>query len=186
MHRGARCMPAKDWTDIVVAGMAVAAFAVAVMSYRVSSRALRLSEKQEQRKQPLLIPRLLASHFEDLAEGGRVYSFSLSVGNPTDSDNAIAQIEMHLRYLVDGSTSITVKLPSSIGIDDPANDPSPRLITPCRVAAHDTVSGWCDFVVKPDILGGRAIEGYQIVLTDSHQADASVDAFVVSEKRHAV
>jgi hypothetical protein len=179
-------MSAKEWPDIVVAGMAVAAFIVAVMSFRVSSRALRLSEKQEQRRQPRLIPRLLASQFENRPEGGRVYSFSLSVGNPTDSDNAIAQIEMHLRYLIDGSTPITVKLPPSVGSCDRANDTSPRLITPCRVAAHDTVSGWCNFVVTPDILGGRAIEGYQIVLTDSHQADASVDALVVSEKQHAV
>jgi hypothetical protein len=68
-------MSAKDWTDIVVAVMAVAAFIVAVGSFRVSSRALHLSEQQEQRKQPRLVPRLLNSHFESLTEGGRVYSF---------------------------------------------------------------------------------------------------------------
>jgi hypothetical protein len=179
-------MSAKNWTDIVVSVMAVAAFVVAVGSFRVSSRALRLSEQQEQRKQPRLFPRLLDSHFESMAEGGRVYSFWLSVGNPTDSDNAIAQIEMHLRYLIDGDVSMTVKLPpSSLGIRDPTND-HPRLITPARIAAHDTASGWCNFVVKPGILSGRTIDGYQIVLTDSHQAETSVDALVVSEKRHAI
>jgi hypothetical protein len=176
---------AKDWTDIVVAVTAVAALIVALRSFGVASRALRLSEKQEQRKQPRLVPRLLDSHFENLTEGGRVYSFSLSVGNPTDSDNAIAQIEMHLRYLIDGDVSMTVKLPPSVGICARAND-HPRLITPSRIAAHDTVSGWCDFVVKPGILSGRTIDGYQIVLTDSHQAERSVDALVVSERRHAI
>jgi hypothetical protein len=178
-------MSAKDWTDIVVAVMAVAAFIVAVGSFRVSSRALRLSEQQEQRKQPRLVPRLLDSHFESLTEGGRVYSFSLSVGNPTDSDNAIAQIEMHLRYLIDGDVSMTVKLPPSVAICVSASD-HPRLITPSRIAAHDTASGWCDFVLKPSFLSGRTIDGYQIVLTDSHQAETSVDALVVSEKRHAI
>jgi hypothetical protein len=178
-------MSAKDLTDIVVAVMAVAAFIVSVGSFRVSSRALRLSEQQEQRKQPRLVPRLLDSHFESLSEGGRVYSFSLSVGNPTDSDNAIAQIEMHLRYLIDGDVSMTVKLPPSVGVCVPKND-HPRLITPFRIAAHDTASGWCDFILKPSFLSGRRIDGYQIVLTDSHQAETSVDALVVSEKRHAV
>jgi hypothetical protein len=60
------------------------------------------------------------------------------------------------------------------------------LVTPARVAAHDTVSGWCDFRLKPDFLSGRMIDCYQIVLTDSHQTETSVDALVVSEKRHAV
>jgi hypothetical protein len=179
-------MSAKDWTDIVVAITAVTALFVALRSLGVSSRALRLSEKQEQRKQPRLVPMLLDSHFENMTEGGRVYSFSLSIGNPTDSDNAIARIEMHLHYLIDGDASMTVKLPpSSVGICDSANDLS-RLTTPSRIAAHDTISGWCDFVVKPGILSGRTIDGYQIVLTDSHQANTSVDAFVVSEKRHVV
>ncbi len=177
---------AKDWTDVVVAVTAVAALIVALRSLGVSSRALRLSEKQEQRKQPRLVPKLLDSHFENLTEGGRVYSFLLSVANPTDSDNAIAQIEMHLRYVIEGDVSMIVKLPTSpIGICDRAND-HPRLTTPSRIAAHDTASGWCDFVIKPGILSGRAIEGYQIVLTDSHQAERSIDALVVSEKRRAV
>jgi hypothetical protein len=174
----------KEWTDIVVAAAAVAALIISFVSLRVSSRALQLSEKQERRKEPQLVPHLLDSDFEDLSGGDRVYSFWLSVRNPTDSDNAVAQIEMHLRYLVDGVTSVTVKLPSS-NSGDPAND-RPRLATPSRVAAHDTVSGWCNFVVKPGLLNGRPIEGYQIVLTDSHQAEATIDALVVREKRHVV
>lgn len=177
---------AKNWTDIVVAVMAVAAFIVSIGSFRVSSRALRLSEQQEQRKQPRLVPRLLDSHFENSPEGGRVYSFSLSVANPTDSDNAIAQIEMHLRYLIEDAASMTVKLPLSVGICDPTEVGGCRLTTPSRVTAHDTISGWCDFVVKHGILRGRPIDGYQIVLTDSHQAETSVDALVVNKKRHAV
>jgi hypothetical protein len=178
---------AKDWTDVVVAVAAVAALIVALISLKVSSRALRLSEKQEQRKQPRLVPSLLESHFANLTEGGRVYSFSLSVVNPTDSDNAIAQIEMHLRYLIDGDVSMTVKLPlSSVDICYPAATDHPRLMTPSRIAAHDTAFGWCDFVVKPGILSGRTIEGYQIVLTDSHQAETSIEPLVVSEKRHVV
>jgi hypothetical protein len=102
------------------------------------------------------------------------------------SDNAIAQIEMHLRYRIDDSASITVKLSPSVHTRPRANSIRPRLIAPSRVAAHDTISGWCDFIVKPDIIGGHTIDGYQIVLTDSHQGEAAVEPLVVSEKRHAV
>lgn len=81
---------------------------------------------------------------------------------------------------------MTVKLPPSGGNRDLTKDNRRCLTPPVRVAAHDTVSGWCDFVVKSGILSGRPIDGYQIVLTDSHQAEKSVDALVISEKRHAV
>lgn len=179
-------MPARDWTNIVVAGAAIAALLVSLRSLRVSSRALRLSEQQERRKEPRLVPRLLDSYSENLAEGDRVYSFSLSVGNPTDSDNAIAQIEMHLRYRVDDFASITVKLSPSVHTCPPASSIRPRLIAPSRIAAHDTISGWCDFIVNLGIVGGHMIDGYQIVLTDSHQGETAVEPLVVSEKRHAV
>jgi len=177
---------AEDWTDIVVAIMAIAAFIVSVASLLVSLRALRLSEKQEKRKQPQLFPSLLESHFENLLEGGRIYSFWLLVRNATDSDNAIAQIEMHLRYLIDSDVSMTVKLPpSEVNMSGHVNN-YPRLIAPSRIAAHDTASGWCNFLVKPGILAGHKIEGHQIVLTDSHQAETHVDALVVSEKPRAI
>lgn len=179
-------MSAKDWTDIVVAVAAIAALIVSARSFSVSARALRLSELQEQRKQPRLVPRLLDSYYKSLCEGVRVYSFSLSVANPTDSDNAIAQIEMHLRYRIDDSVSITVKLTPSFGIDTSAEDTYRRLTMPSRVAAHDTVSGWCDFVIMPDITNGHIIDVYQIVLTDSHQVETGVDAFIVNEQRRAL
>ena len=173
----------KEWTDIVVAVAAIAALFVSLVSLRLSSRALRLSEKQEERREPKLVPRLVDSHFEDLASGDRIYSCLLSVGNPADSDNAVAQIEMHLRYFIDGFTLATVKLPSA---GDQRNTKLSRLIAPTRIAAHDTVSGWCSFLVKSAILNGRAVEGYRIVITDSHQGEATVEPLVISEKRDAV
>ena len=93
---------------------------------------------------------------------------------------------MHLRYLIDGGISMTIKLPLSLNSNCAQATFPPRLIVPSRIGAHDTASGWCDFVVKPGILSGHAINGYQIVLTDSQQTETSVDALVVSEKRTVV
>lgn len=178
-------MVTKDWTDIVVALTAVAALVVSAMSLRVSLRALRISEQQERRKEPRLAPKLLDSYFNKSNRVDRVYSFWLSVGNPTDSDNAIAQIDMHLSYHVDDATLVTVKLPP-LNVRDSEHDSRPRLLTPCRIEAHDTVSGWCDFIVKSDLLNGRAIDAYRIVLTDSHHNETAVDPLVVGENPHAV
>ena len=91
---------------------------------------------------------------------------------------------MHLRYLLDGDRTMTVKLPALPDSHTSTGD-RVRLLTPSRIAAHDTILGWCDFLVESGILNGRAIEGYKVVLTDSQQAEASVDVHVVSEQRHA-
>src|SRR5690348_14770933 len=124
----------KEWTDIVVAAAAVVAVMVSLVSLGVSWRALRLSEKQEKRKDPRLVPQLLDSHFEALAGGGRVYSFWLSVRTPADADNAIAQIEMHVSYLLAGATRVTVKLPTS-AVSETLNGKRPRLAAPIRITA---------------------------------------------------
>ena len=174
----------KQWLDIVTVIVAIAAFAVSLASLWLSSRALRLSEKQERRRQPLLIPHLLDSHFEALADGAKLYSFSISVTNPSDSDNAIARVELFLRYYLEDETLMTVRLPVEDGIrgDEEVRG---RLSVPARIGAHDTISGWVFFAVKPLVLHGRVVDGYQLALIDTHQSLAKIDISLVGEKRHA-
>lgn len=173
-----------EWTNIAAATTAVAAFVLSIASYRTASRALWISEQQEQRKRPQLFLSLLDSSIHRAPQGESIYSFWLSIRNPTDSDNALALIEMHIRYVIVGGVSLTVKLPTSSGSALVGKEA--RLVIPSRVAAHDTISGWCEFILNPNVINGHTIDGYQIVLTDSHQAETSVEAILVTEKRHAI
>lgn len=171
----------KEWANIAVAVAAIAALAVSVVSLLFSWRALKLSEKQEQRKEPRLIPHLLDSYYEKTAEGGRMYGFLISVRNPSDADNAISQIEMHVRITVKGATPMTLKL--SALEKEGVMTASQVMRPPCRIAAHDTLKGWCHFLISPNLLGESVIEEYSVVISDSHQADTRLELSVVSERR---
>jgi hypothetical protein len=172
-----------EWSNVVTAAAAVVALAVSFVSLALSWRSFHQLERQERRKEPKLVCKLLDSRFDRSVDGGRAYSFSISVLNPTDSDNAIAQIELRLRYSIDRTTIIAAKIP----LDDKGNLPDGaaiRLRTPCRVSAHDTESGWCAFLVDPAVLQGRTVEGHQLVLMDSHQVEATLDMHLISQGRH--
>jgi hypothetical protein len=174
----------KDWIDVTSASAAVLALLVSLASFRTSSKALRLSEKQDQRKEPQLIAELLTSYFERLPNGGKLYAFSLSVRNPSDSNNAIAMVEMHVRYSLKGANSILVKLPSMSNASS-SDDPQPRLAGPTSIPAHEAIQGWCSFLVAPQLLNGNPIESYHIAITDTHGLDTNVEVLVVNEKKHA-
>jgi hypothetical protein len=169
-------------TDILAVGVPIVALVISLASLSFSRRAIQLSERQEKRKQPLLVLELDDSYFEVLQGGRRIYSFHLSVKNPSDSDNAIARVDMHLRYVLDSGISITAKLPA-VELGDKA-DTRKCLVAPLRVSAHDTVLGWCDFIVEPGVLNGHQIEAYQIVVSDSQDAAATIEPLVVQMKQN--
>lgn len=177
-------MPAtlKEWFDIAVAATAIAAFLVSLVSLFFSWRATQLADRQEARRKPQLLPRLLEGHFVALPNGARSYSFKLSVRNPSDSDNAVAAIDLHVSYAVRGGVMVTAKLPASVQRSEPPQA-TPAFAVPSKLAAHDAIAGWCDFLVEREILSG-GIESYRLVLTDSHEVQASVDVFIVREKSH--
>lgn len=175
-----------EWTNVAAAITAIASFFISIASYRTASRALWISEQQERRKQPQLFLSLLESFIERTPQAETVYSFWLSIRNPTDSDNALASIEMHIRYVVASGVSLTVRLPTAPSDGSASKNQESRLKVPSRVAAHDTISGWCEFVLKRNFIDEHTIESYQIVLTDSHQGETSVDVILISEKQGAV
>lgn len=170
----------KDWAPL---GISIVALLFSFAGIGFSRRAVRLAERQEERKNPLLVPELREGYFVKRQDDARVYFFLLSVRNPTDSDNAIARIELHLRYLLNSGVPITAKF----GPDKPNVffDNRIRLHAPHRIGARDTVSGWCDFTIEAAALNGNSIDGYQIVLADSHGTDATVNVLVIHERTHA-
>ena len=54
---------------------------------------------------------------------------------------------------------------------------------PVRLAAHDTVSGWCHFAITSDMLRGNRIERYEVELTDAHCETITVNPLILSERR---
>lgn len=170
---------APPWTDIATAAAALAALLISLVSLHYSRKGLVLAEAQDRRRQPKLLPEYLSGHFStDPVTGGRTYNLELAIRNPTDSDNAVARIELNLTYRLTDGTLIIARVAA-------ANDRAQRpvLSVPQRVGAHETVAGWCAFAVDTGVIAGRQIEGYVVELNDSHGQLTSVTPLILSERK---
>lgn len=174
---------ASSWPEIVTAIVAVVALIVSVISLYFSWQALRLENRREMRRQPVLIPLLLNGYVRvDHVGGARVYAFFISVSNPADTDNTVAELDLRVTYLTRERVQMTVKIGAdeTLAAEFPQGTPNVFSI-PKRISAHDTVSGWCYFRGDAAVFNGVRIEGYSIVLTDSHRAASSVEPILVQE-----
>jgi hypothetical protein len=179
--------------ETIVWGAALASSAAAwlgllisAISLSTSRRAIRITERQEERRKPLLIPELRNGHFRTSPDGSaRLYTFLIAVSNRSDTDNAIAHLELRLTYAVREGIDVTMKLPA----DTAAAKTSPqgteiRLAVPSSIGAHQTVSGWCFFRVERSILERpNVIQRYVIALIDSHGIEATLEPIIVQEYR---
>lgn len=166
---------------------AVAAWVAATFAYltaRRSGRALRLAEQQEARRQPVLVLYLLRGYLRRANEE-RIYAFLLSVSNPSDSNNAIAQIDLRIEYRTASNFFAAVDVPT-VSQDDEmfGGDNHARLEIPIHVDAHHTVAGWVFFRVQRALLEDRSVDTYVIVATDSHGERVSIETALLQEFVH--
>ena len=167
------------WTDIATTVAAIAALLISLVSLHYSRKGMALAEAQDRRRQPKLLPEYLAGHFStDMATGSRTYHVQLAIRNQTDSDNAVARVELNLTYRLPDGTLITARVPAS-------NDGTQgtRLPVPQRIGAHETIAGWCAFTVDAAVITGRHIEGYTVELNDSHGQLSNVTPLILSERK---
>jgi hypothetical protein len=113
--------------------------------------------------------------------------FLFSVSNPSDSDNAIAQIDLRIEYRTTSNFLSAVYVPS-VSLDDEMfrQDNHSRLGIPVRVDAHQTVTGWVFFRVKKALLEDCTVDTYIIVTTDSHGEKISIETALPQELVHEV
>jgi hypothetical protein len=172
-----------SWTDFVTVTVAALALIISALSFFVSWRAYRLSVTQDRRRLPELIPSLRDGYVRYLSDNAScIYGFLLSVSNPTDANNAVATVELHITYSRTRDEKTTVKIPSEQSLDVKfARETAHLLPIPARVDAHQTLTGWCFFSLKKETLGAATIEGYKIALIDSHGIEAHIEPIMVQE-----
>jgi hypothetical protein len=172
-----------DLAAIATAGAAWLALVLSFLSIGMSRKALRLQERQEDRRKPSLTPYLSDGFVRVASEGSsRLYAFLLSVSNGSDSDNTVAEVDLRLTYTTPASVQMTVKVRSNAEIGGAfVGGSGPPLVTPGRVDAHQTVSGWCFFRVEEAVLEGSRIERYVVALLDSHGSEVTVEPKIVRE-----
>src|SRR5690242_12211535 len=82
----------------------------AIYSGRKASRALAISEGQEQRHQPQFRIYLANTH-RYFTPQRQVFEFQMSVSNPTDINNAVARAELQVTYVLKNDVSLVCRIP---------------------------------------------------------------------------
>jgi hypothetical protein len=173
-----------DWLDVTKT-LAAASLLISLINAYFTWQNRRLAMTQEQRRLPRLALEMISCHFEERKDkGGRVYAFYVTITNPTDSNNAIAEADLWITYLRGDRVQMTMNVR--------ANEPEAKslftaqdqaLQIPGPVLAHNVISGWLRFFVPAAMLINRDIEGYRLTLTDPHGESVSVVPILVHEKR---
>lgn len=164
------------------------ALGIALLSLLASRKALRLSEAREKRQLPRLVIYLADGYFRTLpGSNDRIYAFLLSISNPADSDNAIAEIQLCIKYRVTQKPTMVIKISSDATLKNFFDNPMRvTLQIPVRVDAHQTIQGWCLFRADSVLFKGALIEGYEIGFIDSHKIEHSIEPIIISEYVDAV
>jgi hypothetical protein len=168
---------------VVSAVTAILAAGFAYWSARTSQRALRLAERQESRRLPALVLYLADGYLRRNADAGhRVYAFLISISNQSDSDDAIARLDLRISYRTSGNFRAAVDVPSSPGpAGGTRSDAYAKLQTPVRVDSHQTVTGWAQFEVASALLEECTVDGYEVLVTGTHGERATIETAIVRE-----
>jgi len=142
----------------------------AIVSARAAKKSLALSEQQEARRQPALNPYLIKGYFKKLkSNDSKIFAFSMSVSNATDTDNAIVLLELEVSYVSTQNACMKVKVPHEVDLvkDFGGGEINPFNL-PTSIMSHQAVAGWALFNVSDALLNEGILDSYTIVLTDSH------------------
>lgn len=171
------------WAAIASGVAALISAWFAYVSIRVQRRSLRLSEQEEERHRPHLVPYLIDGYVKYVAhEHLRVYAFSLSISNRSDADDSLAQLELQLTYKAPSGTNIAVKVRHDTNLKNVfAGGNMTTLPIPLRIDAHQTIAGRVYFGIKEELLSGSAVDKFTIILTDSHDIFSTVEPIIVRE-----
>jgi len=169
------------WISIAAAAISGTSALIAFLSYRVARQSLRLNQQLADRR----APRLLLSFQEGYVKKNdphNVYALLISISNPTDIDNSVAQLDLRVEYRPASDFCARVDVPAAADNDDGPNIPTTvRLVPPLKVAAHQTVVGWVRFQVKRALLMDCKIDGYTVVARDSHGQTSTVEMSIIRE-----
>jgi hypothetical protein len=153
-------------------------------SRRLAARALFISESQEQRRKPQL-GIYMADGYRRYLPDKQLFGFLVSVTNPTDINNSIAQAELQLTYVLDKDIKAVCRIshnPALAEITDNANGrPANVFSMPARIDAHQTVAGWFVFSLGNEVIAGRTIDAHRIILEDSHGASTETEPVLVRD-----
>jgi hypothetical protein len=157
--------------------------AISWLSGNRASRALAISEEQENRRKPRFTVYVNKSR-RRLTPHGQRFDFLLSVSNPTDTSNSIARAELQITYLLENDVKAVYRIQHDSDLSgqlDSAEELRPFAL-PVRIEAHQTLSGWFLFSLD-DVIKGT-VDSHSIILEDTHSISTDSGSIMVREWTH--
>lgn len=157
---------------------------LSVAAFLTARRASRLAHMQEYRRRLALAPYLRDAFTRtNMGKKERVYALSILVKNPSDSNNAVVTAELQLALGVASNQTLGIKIsPADSQERQLAGLREEGLSFPLAINAHQTVAGWCIFIVKLELFKNSQIEGCSVLLTDTHGVAVSVGLPLIEER----
>lgn len=166
--------------------LSIASLTLGLFNAYIAWQNRKLALKQDARKVPALTC-YLSHGFQKTNETGRAFSVLVQVRNPSDSNNAVSNAELVVRYLTRERVLMTLKLSANRdGAGNFLRGQDDTLLLPAKVPAHEVISGWLHFLAPVDLLTGMAIDGYELEITDTHEAKTTITPNLMQEYRDEV
>jgi hypothetical protein len=149
-----------------------------------ASRALKISESQEKRRQPSLGV-YLAKAYRQLIPGKQLFGFLVSVTNPSDINNSIARAELQITYLLNNDVKAICRISHNheLAEKDRIGEPQEASVfaVPARIDAHQTLFGWFLFALDNNVIGEGTVDSHSLLLEDTHDITTDSGPIMVRE-----
>lgn len=170
---------------IAIASLLIS-FASAIFAFwsiMIAKRSLRLSEEQAKARLPQLVPYLMDGLIRRLDERKtKLYAFSLSLSNRSDSDNSLSAIELRIIFTRASNVSSNILFPHNSTLSkDFGLEGTESIIIPAHINAHGTIAGWAFFEIDDSILKDVNIERYEIRFIDAHGKESNIEPIILRE-----
>jgi hypothetical protein len=171
------------WISALALLVSICSAVISWRSARNAARALAISQRQEERRQPQLGIHLF-NGYRRLVPKRQLFGFLVSVSNPTDIDNSIVRAELQVTYLLEGDAKAVCRIQHNPTLREDTVDnalPPNVFALPARIDAHQTVSGWLLFSLDNDVFRKATIDAHSLILEDTHGVSTNTDSIMVRE-----
>ena len=165
----------RDWAAVGSALFAGFALLISLVTSRTARRALRLSERQEERRaQRLELYLREAVSFRSSTGSRRRLSCALTVVNPSDSPNSVISADLHVSLEAPNGVITTIKVPHSPDFSK-MMEGSSALSIPLALGPKEATSGQLLFAVDEALTGKSRVDHYELVLHDINKRTESIE-----------
>ena len=168
---------------IVSLGSLVAAWVATVIAIRnhgIAKESFRLVEEQAKGRSPLMIPYLINSEFM-IIEAKRLYIFSISITNRSDTDNSITSIQMQINYHRPDQPVASILLNHNSLLADKTSCIRSPLTVPSIIISHNTISGSILFECDAETFDRIVVDSCELIITDSNGLINKLTPILISE-----